>query len=281
MEVKITTLSENTASVGYLGEWGLCMFIEVSEKKILFDTGAGFSAVYNAHLLGVDLAEADCIVISHGHYDHTGGLRDVLTRIRKKIKVYGHPEIWACKYGRMESDSARYVGIPFPREALEALGASFVLTPEPVTLAEGIMTTGYVPMINDYEVVEKYLMVKNNGELEQDNLDDDQAMIIDADFGLVVILGCSHHGIINTLEHVKKITGKENIYAAIGGTHLVHVSQNRLDRTTTALLEMGVQYLGVSHCTGFRASACLAQVFGDRFFQNNAGMRLTLPFKES
>ena len=107
MEVKITTLSENTASVGYLGEWGLCMFIEVSEKKILFDTGAGFSAVYNAHLLGVDLAEADCIVISHGHYDHTGGLRDVLTRIRKKIKVYGHPEIWACKYGRMESDSAR------------------------------------------------------------------------------------------------------------------------------------------------------------------------------
>ena len=281
MEVKITTLSENTAVAGSLGEWGLCMFIEVGGKKILFDTGAGFSAVYNAPLLGVDLTKADCIVISHGHHDHTGGLRDVLTRMHKKIDVHAHPDIWSRKYGRMENDSVRYVGIPFPREALEALGANFVLTPEPVNLAEGVMTTGYVPMTNEYEVVEKYLMVTKNGELEQDVLDDDQAMIIDTDFGLVVILGCSHHGIVNTLGHVRKITGKENIYAAIGGTHLVHASQKRLDRTAAALLEMGVQYLGVSHCTGFKASSYLGQVFGDRFFQNNAGTQLTLPFKET
>jgi 7,8-dihydropterin-6-yl-methyl-4-(beta-D-ribofuranosyl)aminobenzene 5'-phosphate synthase len=281
MDVKITTLSENTAGTGCLGEWGLCMFVEAGGKKILFDTGAGFSAVYNAHLLGVDLAEADCIVISHGHYDHTGGLRDVLTRMSKKINVYGHPDIWTHKYGRMESSSARYVGVPFPREALETLGANFVLSLEPVKLSENILTTGYVPMTNDYEVIEKYLLVQNNKELEQDTIDDDQAMIIDTEFGLVVILGCSHHGIVNTLEHARKITGKENIYAAIGGTHLVHALQDRLDRTAAALLEMGVQYLGVSHCTGFRASAYLAQVFGDRFFQNNAGTRLTLPFKES
>jgi 7,8-dihydropterin-6-yl-methyl-4-(beta-D-ribofuranosyl)aminobenzene 5'-phosphate synthase len=280
MEFRITTLSENTAVAGCLGEWGLSMFIEVDGKKILFDTGAGFSAVYNANLLGVDLAKADCIVISHGHYDHTGGLRDVLTRMHKKIDVYGHPDIWAHKYGRMESDSERYVGIPFPREALETLGANFILTPESVNLAEGIMTSGCVPMTNDYEVVEKYLMVKKNGELEQDALDDDQAMIIDTDFGLVVILGCSHHGIVNTLEHVKKITGKENIYAAIGGTHLVHASQDRLERTAATLLEMKVQYLGVSHCTGFRASAYLSQIFEERFFQNNAGTVMELPFKE-
>jgi 7,8-dihydropterin-6-yl-methyl-4-(beta-D-ribofuranosyl)aminobenzene 5'-phosphate synthase len=280
MEVKITTLSENTAGPGCLGEWGLCMFVEVDGKKILFDTGPGFSAVYNAHILGIDLATAECIVISHGHYDHTGGLRDVLTRMRKKIDVYGHPDIWARKYGRMESSQERYVGIPFPREALEAQGANFKLSPDSVTLAGGVMTTGCVPMTNDYEILEKYLLVKKNGELEQDNLDDDLAMVIDTDFGLVVILGCSHHGIVNTLQHVRKITGKDNIYAAIGGTHLVHASQDRLDRTASALLEMGVQYLGVSHCTGFAASAYLASVFGDRFFQNNAGTHLELPFKE-
>ena len=142
------------------------------------------------------------------------------------------------------------------------------------------MTTGYVSMTNDYEIVEKYLFVKEDGKLRQDSLDDDQAMVIDTDFGLVVILGCSHHGIVNTLQHAMKITGKDNIYAAIGGTHLVHASQERLEKTATALQEMGLQYLGVSHCTGFKASAYLAQVFGDRFFQNNAGTQLTLPFKE-
>jgi 7,8-dihydropterin-6-yl-methyl-4-(beta-D-ribofuranosyl)aminobenzene 5'-phosphate synthase len=280
MEVKITTLSENTAGAGYLGEWGLCMFIDVDGKKILFDTGAGFSAVYNAHLMGVNLTEAECIVISHGHYDHTGGLRDVLTRMRKKIDVYAHPDVWGRKYGRMEGGPERYVGIPFPREALETLGANFRLSPEPVKLAGNITTTGYVPMTNDYEVVEKYLLVKENGELKQDSIDDDQAMVIDADYGLVVILGCSHHGIVNTLQRAREITGKDLIYAAIGGTHLVHASQERLEKTAAALLEMGVQYLGVSHCTGFKASAYLAQVFGDRFFQNNAGTQLTLPFKE-
>ncbi len=280
MEVKITTLSENTAGPGCLGEWGLCMLVEADGRKILFDTGAGFSAVYNAHLMGIDLATAECIVLSHGHYDHTGGLRDVLTRMHKKIDVYAHPDVWGRKYGRMEVGPERYVGIPFPREALEALGANFKLSPEPAKLTERIMTTGYVPMTNDYEVLEKYLLVKRNGETEQDTLDDDLAMVIDTDFGLVVILGCSHHGIVNTLQQVRKITGKDNIYAAIGGTHLVHASQERLEKTAAALLEMGVQYLGVSHCTGFNAAAYLAQVFGDRFFQNNAGTVLELPFKE-
>jgi 7,8-dihydropterin-6-yl-methyl-4-(beta-D-ribofuranosyl)aminobenzene 5'-phosphate synthase len=280
MEIKITTLSENTATAGCLGEWGLSMFVEADGKKILFDTGGGFSAVYNANLMGIDLTAAECIVISHGHYDHTGGLRNVLTRMRKRIDIYAHPDVWARKYGRMESGPERYVGIPYPREALEALGANFKLSSEPARLSERIMTTGHVPMTNDYEIVEKYLFVKENGEQKQDSLDDDQAMVIDTDFGLVVILGCSHHGIINTLEHVKKITGKEMIYATIGGTHLVHAPKERLEKTAVALQEMGVQYLGVSHCTGFKASAYLAQVFGDRFFQNNAGTHLTLPFRD-
>ena len=280
MEIKITTLSENTAGAGCLGERGLSILVEADGRQVLFDTGAGFSAVYNAHLMGIDLAAVECIVLSHGHYDHTGGLREVLTRMRKKIDIFAHPDVWTRKYGRMEGGPERYVGIPFVREGLEAMGASFQLSEKRVKLTDHIMTTGQIPMVNDYEIVEKYLLVKENGELKQDSLNDDLALILDTEYGLVVILGCAHHGIVNTLQRAKEITGKDLIYAAIGGTHLVHASRERQEKTAAALQEMEVQYLGVSHCTGFKASAYLAQVFGDRFFINNAGTRLTLPFKE-
>jgi 7,8-dihydropterin-6-yl-methyl-4-(beta-D-ribofuranosyl)aminobenzene 5'-phosphate synthase len=102
--------------------------------------------------------------------------------------------------------------------------------------------------------------------------------VLDTEYGLVVILGCAHRGIINTLRHAQKLTGKDLIYAAIGGTHLLNAGEERMARTAAELKEMGVQYLGVSHCTGFEASAYLAREFSKRFFLNNAGTRLTLPF---
>ena len=105
----------------------------------------------------------------------------------------------------------------------------------------------------------------------------DLALVIDADFGLVVILGCAHRGIVNTLRHAQNLTGKELVYAAIGGTHLFRAPDEQLRHTIAELKGMGLQRLGVSHCTGFRASALLAQEFGDSFFLNNAGTRLTLP----
>lgn len=279
MEIKITTLSENTAGPGALAEWGLSMLVEADGMKILFDTGGGMAAVPNAELMRVDLAAVDRIVLSHGHYDHTGGLLEVLRRAGGK-EIIAHPGVWARKYGSLDDSPKRYVGIPFIRDALEVLGTTFNLSKEPVKLSEHVMTTGEIPMLTDYEIVEKYLCVMEGNELKQDPLNDDLALIIDTEFGLVVILGCAHHGIVNTLVQAKKVTGKELIYAAIGGTHLVHASKERLEKTAAALREMGVQYLGVSHCTGFNASAYLAREFGDRFFQNNAGTRLTLPFKE-
>ena len=278
MEVKITTLSENTASAACIGEWGLSMLVEVDGKRILFDTGSGTAAVHNADLMGIDLSSFDVMVLSHGHYDHTGGLLDVMRRAGKK-EIIAHPDVWARKYGSMNNTPARYVGIPFVREALEVMGASFRLTKEPVKISEHVTTTGEVPMLNDYETVETYLKVMDGDEMKQDEIDDDLSLVIDTEFGLVVILGCAHHGIVNNLRQAQKVTGKELIYAAIGGTHLVHASKERMAKTAAALKEMGVQYLGVSHCTGFNAAAFLANEFGERFFQNNAGTRLTLPFK--
>lgn len=277
MEIRITTLSENTATIGFLAEWGLSILVEADGHKILFDTGAGIAAVYNAQLLGIDLSTIDRIALSHGHYDHTGGLRDIL-RIAGQKEVIGHPDIWQKKYRHRPGEEELYRGIPFAREELETLSGSFILSKEPVKLSTYIMTSGEVPMVTDYEEVDSDLYVKDDKGTRHDSLADDLALIIDTEFGLVVILGCAHRGIVNTLRRAQELTGKELIYAAIGGTHLHQASEERLAKTVAALKEMGVQRLGVSHCTGFAASAYLAHEFGDGFFLNNAGTRFTLPF---
>jgi 7,8-dihydropterin-6-yl-methyl-4-(beta-D-ribofuranosyl)aminobenzene 5'-phosphate synthase len=279
MEIKITTLAENTAELIFLGEWGLSIFIETDDVNILFDTGAGIAAVHNARLLGIDLAKADKIVLSHGHHDHTGGLREVLMTIKKPIEVIAHPDIWAPKYGRWGKHQEHYAGMPFQREMLESLGAQFNLTDKPERITDHFITTGEVPLVTEYEAVDSGLFVKKAGEMLPDELKDDLAMVIDADYGLVVILGCAHRGIVNTLKQAQKVSGKELIYAAIGGTHLINAEQPRLEKTAADLKAMGVQYLGASHCTGFRAAAYLASEFGKRFFTNNSGSRWTLPFK--
>jgi len=277
MEVKITTLSENTANYGFLAEWGLSILIEADGLRILMDTGLSFSAVHNAQLMGIDLATVDRIVLSHGHADHTGGLREVL-KIKGEVEVIAHPDIWAAKYVQRDDEAKeQYCGIPFSREELESLGAHFNLASEAIHITEHVMTTGEIPMLSSYEDIEDNLFVKEGDMLKPDRLADDLALVIDTDFGLVVILGCAHRGIVNTLRHAQSLIGKELVYAAIGGTHLFRTSDERVERTIADLKEMGIQRLGISHCTGFHASAQLAQEFEDAFFLNNAGTRLTLP----
>lgn len=277
MEVRITTLSENTANFGFLAEWGISILIEVDGTKILVDTGLSFSAVHNAKLLGVDLSTIDRIVLSHGHVDHTGGLRDVL-KIKGEVEVIAHPDVWTPKYVRRDEKSQeQYIGIPFSREELESRGARFNLSREPIYITDNVLTTGEIPMLSSYEKIENNLFVKENDTLCQDPLADDLALVIDTDFGLVVILGCAHRGIVNALRQAQQLTGKELVYAVIGGTHLYRASKERIEKTIVDLKKMGVQRLGVSHCTGFHAAARMAQEFEGVFFLNNAGTCFTLP----
>jgi len=276
MEIKITTLSENTANHGFIAEWGLSILVEVDGTRILMDTGWGFSAVYNAQLMGIDFDTIDMIVLSHGHRDHTGGLRDILRRRQAPVNVIAHPDIWASKYTRSDKRD-EFSGVPFSRELLESAGARFKLSKEPVQISESVTTTGEIPMVSGYEIIEDNLFVKHVDDLKPDPLADDLALIIKTEYGLVVILGCAHHGIVNTVRQAQKLTGQELVYAVIGGTHLYRAPLERINNTINNLKEIGVQKIGVSHCTGFPASVRLAEEFRETFFLNNAGMRFTLP----
>ena len=276
MDVKITTLSENTANHGFVGEWGLSILLEVDGTRILMDTGWGFSAVYNAQLLGIDLDTIDAIVLSHGHRDHTGGLRDILRRRRTPVNVIAHPDIWTSKYTHSDKGD-EFSGVPFSREALESAGARFNLSKEPVHISNNVMTTGEIPLVSGYEIIEENLLVKHGDSLKHDSLADDLALIIKAEYGLVIVLGCAHHGIVNTVHHAQRLTNQELVYAVIGGTHLYRASQERINSTINDLKDIGVQRIGVSHCTGFPASVRLAEEFRETFFLNNAGMQFSLP----
>ncbi|RLC94555.1 MAG: MBL fold metallo-hydrolase [Chloroflexi bacterium] len=280
MDLRITTLSENTAQAmprGLLGEWGLSVLVEADGNTALLDAGQNVSAANNGEILGINWQKIGSIVLSHGHYDHTGGLRRVLGRIRKQVNIIAHPDAWDAKYAHIpQVNYSAYIGIPFQRQELESLGANFILTREPTWLSESIVTSGEIPMTTDYEVIDPGLCVKRDGNMEPDPLRDDQALFIKTEQGLVVILGCAHRGIINTLRHARQVTGTEAIHTVIGGTHLFRASEVQMELTIAELKEMGIQRLGVSHCTGMLAGARLAQEFGDSFFFNNAGTTITL-----
>lgn len=277
MKLRITTLSENCADRGYLlAEYGLSIVVETDDVNILFDTGASISASYNADVLGIDLSKIDKVVLSHGHYDHTGGLRQILGKMGEEVEIIAHPDIWAAKYSRSQGRKDRYNGIPFQRQELERLGANFNLTTKPVRITDSIMTTGEVPMVTDFEEIEPVFFVKQDSSWQPDKLLDDQALIINAEPGLIVILGCAHRGPINTLYYAQQLTGVKSIHTVLGGSHLIHASEERIWLTIAALKELGVQRLGLCHCTGLPAIMLIAHEFEDKFFFNNAGTRLNI-----
>lgn len=273
MQVRTTTIAENSASwLGILAEWGLSILVEADDTTILVDTGRSMVAAHNALFMDVDLSKIDKILFSHGHEDHTGGLLNLLKLRKKPVEIIAHPDVWDLKYWKTsEKEDFGYIGIPYPREMAESLGASFNLTTEPVWITDNIVTSGEVPMVTEYEQIDNSAFVKTEDGFAPDPLRDDQTLFIKSDKGLIIVSGCAHRGIINTIKHAQKLTGCDDVYAVIGGIHLFGASEERLDRTVEEFRRMDIKKIGVSHCTGPYGSALLSQEFKDRFFFNLSG----------
>jgi 7,8-dihydropterin-6-yl-methyl-4-(beta-D-ribofuranosyl)aminobenzene 5'-phosphate synthase len=249
---------------------------------VLFDTAVGHGVVHNAEQLGVDPTRTDKLAISHSHFDHTEGLPAALRKIRKQeLETIAAPDLWEgekfSNHGRVIPFPWLFIGMPYTRPFLENWGARFTLTSEPVKLTEEVMTSGETPIVTDFEKIgEDYLLTRVNGEIVEDDFSDDRFLLVKTDKGLVVILGCGHGCLINSLIHAKNVGGYDRIHTVIGGCHLVDASTERIMKTIDALKELGVQHVGMSHCTGLRASAIMAHELGDHFFFNMVGTRVQI-----
>jgi 7,8-dihydropterin-6-yl-methyl-4-(beta-D-ribofuranosyl)aminobenzene 5'-phosphate synthase len=271
-DLSITTLVEDTAlSDGLLAEHGLSFWIEYGDKRILFDTGQSDILVRNAKTLDINLAEANAIVISHGHYDHTGGLSAILD-IAPKATVYLHPAAIEPKFSRKTS-GVNSIGMPYL--AKKAVQRRHVIwTATPAQIFPGVSVTGQVSRVNNFEDVGGVFFVDENCK-KPDELLDDQTLFIDSTKGLVVVLGCAHSGVINTLEYISNLTSRSKIYAVIGGMHLLNASKERIEQTITVFREYNIQKIGVAHCTGAIAIRRFSNAFQGRCFSCSVGTRIS------
>ena len=275
MSVRMTVLCENSVGRpnGTIGEHGFACLVETASGTLLFDTGTGSGILHNAGVLGRNMASVRTVVLSHGHYDHTGGLNDVLSRTGP-VDVIAHPGIFAERYWVGEHEQ-RAIGIPFTRSRLETLGARFHLRSQYGEVAPGVQFSGEIPRITPFETGDPHLMAAgSDGVLVPDSLPDDASLVIETAKGLVLLAGCAHAGLVNILQMVRKQTGCTHLHAVLGGTHLAPASDEQFAGTVRALRVFGVERIGVSHCTGLPRAAQLHAEFGGRFFFASVGTTL-------
>ena len=267
----ITALAENSVHrTGLLAEHGAAFLLETDGLRVLFDSGQGKVLFNNAGELGVSLERLDAVVISHGHYDHTGALSDVL-HLPGSPMVYLHPDAVGPKYSRQDAPPHRRIGMPDScLRALEDAEDRVVWTRSRTPVGPGVFVTGSIPRTNDFEDTGGPFC-RDEACRQADDLVDDQALVIDSPAGLVVLLGCAHAGVVNTLKYVLSLTGRTRVHAVIGGMHLLRASAQRIEATAAALVEFGVRAIAPCHCTGFEATSYFRHRFGERCIQCSVG----------
>ena len=250
----------------FLAEHGFSALIEAGNKKILLDTGAtGVAVVHNLKLLGLKPEDIDMVVLSHGHNDHSGGLKLF------PGKIIAHPDAFAERY--LVTPAGASFDLTCPGH--EDLKNRARLEKGPVMLVPGIWTTGEIERTHKWEELDIFRIQRENVK-EYDSIRDDQAIVISSPNGLAIIAGCSHAGIINTIEQAVKMSGIDEVYCVIGGFHLIGPGESKIDRTITELNKLNVKEIVPIHCTGFEGIKRLSLEMPSEFEYATAGCKINL-----
>jgi 7,8-dihydropterin-6-yl-methyl-4-(beta-D-ribofuranosyl)aminobenzene 5'-phosphate synthase len=245
---------------------------------VLFDAGMSARVWHNVESLGLagEIADLDAVVLSHGHYDHTGGLIDLLGRRRGDLAVHVRPGI----FGRKVAGGGRRhapIGVPVTRGELERANARLVVNDDSREILPGIFVTGEIERREDWEETDAVLCLEApDGSVGPDPFTDEQALAVRTKQGLVVYVGCAHRGLLNSIAAAREAAGEDRVRAVFGGAHLRAASEERIERTVEAVARLDPELVVLGHCTGARAELLMAERLGERFQPLRAGASWTL-----
>ena len=274
--MRITCVVDDQAppGSGLLAEHGISFFIASGGQGVLFDTGSsGRVLLANLAQLGIAVEQIDALVISHAHNDHTGGLSDLLDR-RPGIPMYAHPDLFRERYARTTSGVEK-IGPMVDRVALEGR-VSLHLTAEPVEVVPGVWTSGEIAERSEIEGRSARHVIRQDGDWLPDPYGDDLAVVLKTAEGLVLVCGCCHAGLLNTLHQVRRAFG-DLPAVIVGGTHLKNTADADLERVIKVLRQDGPPRLWLGHCTGQKAFRVLRAALGERVRPCRAGTVIDLP----
>jgi 7,8-dihydropterin-6-yl-methyl-4-(beta-D-ribofuranosyl)aminobenzene 5'-phosphate synthase len=248
---------------------GFAAFVETEEGSLLFDTGPDARVMRNAERLGVDWSTVQGIVLSHGHYDHTGGLVDVMAATAgQEAPVFMHPAALRSRYSIREGETPRWIGITdSAARALEQHKGRVRLVEDPREVLPGVWASGEIPRRTDFEDVGGPFFLDADRSIP-DGIPDDMALYLESGDELVVLVGCAHAGIVNSIEYARELLPGRAVTAVLGGMHLVHASPGRIERTRDYLRELPLRQLAPMHCSGDSCRVSFAAKMGELLSQS-------------
>ncbi len=274
MNVKITVIVDNKAEKPFRQEHGLSLWIEKDGFSILFDTGQSEAFGTNCSILGIEPKKADAVVLSHGHYDHGKNLAMALSQ--GDAALYMHPEALITRYSCNPDQPVRSIGLTDENsKAVSDYTTGKVHRCDKVTkIVHGIFLTGSVPRITSFENTGGHFYLTQDSTTP-DPVNDDMSLWINTPKGLVVVCGCCHSGLVNTLSYIKSLTNTK-VHTLIGGFHMLRANDMRLEKSLEYLDNFAPQQIIPLHCTGERFESLLKNRFGKNIVEGSAGLHVNV-----